>query len=54
MDCVGWGVVGWVDCVGGLLEVTGWMDELGSAMAGVTRLVDCVGWEVSRWVDCVE
>ena len=29
--------------MGGLLGVTGWMDELGSAMAGVTRWVDYVG-----------
>ncbi len=49
VDCVGWKVAGWVDCVGGLLGVigmvdcvdgllgvTGRMDELGSVMVGIT------------------
>ena len=39
--------------VGGLLGVTRWVNELGSAMAGVTGWVDCVGWVVTGWVDCV-
>ena len=37
--------------VGGLLGVTEWVDELGSAMAGITRWVDCVEWVVTGWVD---
>uniref|UniRef100_A0A2N9H0X3 Transposase MuDR plant domain-containing protein n=1 Tax=Fagus sylvatica TaxID=28930 RepID=A0A2N9H0X3_FAGSY len=39
-----WGVMGGgVGWVGGLLGVIGWVDELGSAMTGVTGGVDCVG-----------